>query len=95
MQLICGILFSLALLICQFEAKNITFSLKNDSEAVITLHTGKNTITIQANASYKFTKEIGTQIFLVEFGEKTRLLLTVKEELEGEKINFLELLRKE
>ena len=73
----------------------ITFTIKNDSAHTILLHTGKATVSIQSLASYKFTKPVGTQIFLMEFGEQKTLLLTVKENLEGKKINLSDLLKKE
>ena len=74
--------------------KDITFSIKNDSSYTIVLHTGKAEVSIHSQASYKFTKPLGTTIFLVEEGEKTTLLLTVEEHLEGKKFNFLDLMKK-
>ncbi len=88
--------FFLPILLAQLlTLQNITFSIKNDSENTIVLHTEKATMSIQSNTSYKFTKPIGTQIFLVEFGEKTTLLLTVKQNMQDKKLNFLDLIKKE
>lgn len=86
------------LLLCfwnQTDVKNITFTIRNNSETTVVLYINRATISIQSNASYKFTKPTGTQIFLTEYGEKTALLLTVTEEMEGKKYNFLELMQKE
>jgi hypothetical protein len=79
----------------QTDVRNITFTIRNNSETTVILYINKATISIQSNASYKFTKPIGTQIFLAEYGEKTALLLTVIEEMEGKKYNFLDLIQKE
>jgi hypothetical protein len=88
--------FLLWVVLCQISlTQEITFTIKNDSEHTVLLHTGKATVSIQSNTSYKFTKPVGTQIYLMEFGEKKTLLLTVKESFEGKKINLSDLLKKE
>jgi len=53
--------------------QDITFSIKNDRPYTIILHIGKASMSIQSNSSYRFVKPIGTQVFLVEFGEKNNL----------------------
>lgn len=77
----------------QTHSQLVTFTLKNDSEVTIVLYVGKTQVSVQAKASYKFTKAVGTTIFWNEFEDKKILLLTVRQDLEGKKLNFSELLK--